>query len=180
MARSVTEHIVDGMQICRRCKINKPVEEFWKNRGKASGLCQYCKICSNLNRQETRIRIKTGTTKFSKGDYKNKGIEEKRKHTKNSFLKRKYDITLDDYNKLFSNQKGACAICSVHQTKLRRPLDVDHDHVTGLVRGLLCSNCNTGLGLFKDNIITLSNVIRYLQNQARKNNSLEFGNMILN
>ena len=53
-----------------------------------------------------------------------------------------YGITPDDYNQLFQQQNGCCAICGKHQSKLKRRLDVDHDHKSGKVRGLLCNPCN--------------------------------------
>jgi hypothetical protein len=81
---------------------------------------------------------------------------------KNSYLKGEYGITLDDYNKMFADQNGCCAICNIHASMLTKSLYVDHSHETGEVRGLLCSECNLALGKFKDNITTLQNAIKYL------------------
>lgn len=74
----------------------------------------------------------------------------------------RYGIGLEDYNKLFVSQKGYCKICGRHQADLSKKLDTDHDHTTGIVRGLLCHKCNLGLGLFKDNIENLKRAIEYL------------------
>ena len=75
-----------------------------------------------------------------------------------------YGITLSDYDKLFEEQGGTCALCYLPQHDPRKNrLCVDHDHVTGEVRGLLCSNCNVGLGLLKDDERILINAIRYLR-----------------
>jgi hypothetical protein len=65
-------------------------------------------------------------------------------------------------------QEGRCAICSLSETSRDRNdkikvLSVDHCHVTGKIRGLLCHSCNVGLGLFKDNIDTIQNAILYLK-----------------
>ena len=62
------------------------------------------------------------------------------------FLKYNYNITLIDYNKMFEEQEGKCKICGVHQDKLNRILGTDHNHDTGIVRGLLCNRCNITLG----------------------------------
>ena len=78
-------------------------------------------------------------------------------------LRNTYGITLADYNTMFKEQKGCCKICGTHQSNLERPLFVDHCHITEDVRGLLCSNCNTGLGMFKDNVTFLKNAIEYLK-----------------
>lgn len=64
-------------------------------------------------------------------------------------LKYTYDITLEEYNQLFIQQNGCCAICNRHQTEFKHTLDTDHNHVTGIVRGLLCKTCNKALGLLK-------------------------------
>lgn len=83
---------------------------------------------------------------------------------RNFKLQSQYGITAENYNEMFINQKGCCKICGIHQDEFVRKLAVDHCHATGEVRGLLCCNCNTGLGKFKDNIDLLENAIKYLTN----------------
>lgn len=76
-------------------------------------------------------------------------------------LQATYGITLSEYNVMLADQHGVCAICKVpHHPE--RPLVVDHDHDSGMVRGLLCSECNTGIGLLGDNPDTLESAIAYL------------------
>ena len=80
-------------------------------------------------------------------------------------LKINYGITLEDYEIMYSKQSGKCLICnSFKNDKGKDGLVVDHCHTKGHVRGLLCFECNTGLGRFKDNIILLENAIKYLSN----------------
>jgi hypothetical protein len=75
-----------------------------------------------------------------------------------------YGITVEAYEALEQAQNYKCKLCSRHKDELtRRVLDVDHDHETNRIRGLLCNNCNTGLGLFKDNPTTLLRAIQYLK-----------------
>lgn len=78
-------------------------------------------------------------------------------------LKRFYGITQNEYDSMFTNQKGKCMICD---TTSKRTLAVDHDHATGKVRGLLCHHCNKGIGQFFDNPELLLNAIEYLQWQS--------------
>lgn len=80
--------------------------------------------------------------------------------------RRMFGMEPDDYCKLLTKQKGVCAICRGINTgkKRRRPLDVDHCHITGKVRGLLCNKCNTALGLLADSISRCYRVIQYLMN----------------
>jgi hypothetical protein len=82
---------------------------------------------------------------------------------KHSMLKRFYNITLETYNEMFVNQEGKCLICGTHQNELKRALSVDHDHITGKVRGLLCNKCNFILGHSRENIDILKSVIKYLE-----------------
>lgn len=75
----------------------------------------------------------------------------------------KYGITLDDYEQILQEQEFACAICRRHISKLSKPLFVDHDHSTGIVRGLLCQKCNTGLGLLGDTAQSILKALTYLE-----------------
>lgn len=81
---------------------------------------------------------------------------------KNRDLKHRYGITLDEYNDLLKRQEGRCAICNIHYSAYKRKLHVDHDHENNVVRGILCTNCNRGLGCFKDNSDFLQKAINYI------------------
>lgn len=76
----------------------------------------------------------------------------------------RYDINLEEYNQILENQNMVCAICkSKHSKSKRNPLlFVDHCHKTNIIRGLLCSRCNNGLGMFNDNVNLLHSAIAYL------------------
>jgi hypothetical protein len=89
---------------------------------------------------------------------------------RHAWLKRKYGLAPEEYDAMHRTQQGACAICGCIGD---RWLDVDHEHVVGFddlppaekkrfVRGLLCKPCNGGLGLFRDNLESLQQAIRYL------------------
>jgi len=64
---------------------------------------------------------------------------------------------------LKKEQNFGCAICGITEEETKKSFCVDHDHKTGKVRGLLCNNCNHGLGLFKDNTLFLARAINYLK-----------------
>ena len=83
---------------------------------------------------------------------------------KNAALKHKFGITLNEYSVLLSKQKHRCAICKSFGVgrKNAKYFHVDHDHETGKVRGLLCSKCNTALGLFNEDVTALKKAIKYL------------------
>lgn len=88
---------------------------------------------------------------------------------KDADLKKKYGITLTDYNVLLVNQKGVCAICGKpetqvhHKSGLPYSLSVDHCHKTGKVRELLCNWCNKALGLLQDDLEYMKKLESYLK-----------------
>ena len=125
---------------CTSCDIDKPTGEFHKNRARSRGYSYQCRTCKGA---------------LDKQSYS----EENNKRSK---LLERYGIDLDAYNAMFTEQQGCCAICNAHQSSLKRSLAVDHCHETGKVRGLLCTNCNVGLGNFKDSLTNLNTAIAYL------------------
>lgn len=82
-------------------------------------------------------------------------------HRVRALLKKRYKISVEDYEKLRLLQKGLCAICE-EVCPTQRALAVDHCHSSNRIRGLLCTNCNTGIGQFKDSTILLEKAISYL------------------
>jgi hypothetical protein len=87
---------------------------------------------------------------------------------KNRRLRRLYGITIEEYNQMLKEQNGVCAICSraetsKHQNGKVKGLSVDHNHITGEIRQLLCSNCNLAIGLIGDNLSLAKKVINYLK-----------------
>lgn len=92
-------------------------------------------------------------------------IAQKRKRYGNRFTLKKYGLTSIQYAEMLGAQHGVCAVCNKPEaSKSRRHLTVDHDHKTGKVRGLLCSKCNTALGLLGDNTMLVDALGRYVHN----------------
>jgi hypothetical protein len=84
-------------------------------------------------------------------------------------LKNGYKVTIAEYKEMMDKQGGVCAICGRPPhfgNKKRKTLCVDHDHATEKIRGLLCDDCNIGLGKFYDNPDLMSKGILYLQQNA--------------
>ena len=84
-------------------------------------------------------------------------------------LRKLYGISPEEYAALLNQQGGVCAICHEPETEMLRGkirlLAVDHDHVNGRVRGLLCHDCNLGIGRFRDRPDLLMAAIMYLGGQ---------------
>ena len=88
--------------------------------------------------------------------------ERTRLENRRNNLRIKYGITIERYDAMFVAQSGCCAICKAPQSALSRRLAVDHNHDTGKIRALLCGECNSGLGKFKDNQELLRAAAAYL------------------
>jgi len=137
---------------CPDCGLTKPLEEFPRNRNSKDGRHAYCKPCHNARTAETRQRLYGGGRHYH--------------------LKRRYGIGADDFDRMVADQGGVCLICERPD-----PEHVDHDHVTGKVRGILCFNCNGGLGQFKDDIDALLAAAAYLERTSSEH--LEFRKLAL-
>lgn len=89
---------------------------------------------------------------------------------KDSYLQQSFGISLADYGNMLVAQNGKCAICDRQETHMRngkvKALAVDHDHRTGKIRALLCSDCNTGLGKFQENQEFLLSAVEYLKKHS--------------
>lgn len=151
-------------RICCHCKIEKPFSSFCKDNGAGgvNGLHRECKECMSKRQrkyyQVNKERICTRTQKNHKKYRLNPRHKEKER---GRYLKRAYGITLKQYDKMFEEQNGNCAICDLPQ--LMKRLAVDHDHKTGKVRALLCDRCNFLLGATNDDETLLDKAKDYLR-----------------
>ena len=145
------------MKVCRDCAYTKSESEFIKNHTFKDGIDTLCRACNRKKvKQWRKDRPDLRKIQQKKEAHKDK-IYNQRKH-----LKATYGITVEQYNTMFSNQQGCCAICKKHQTNFKRRLNVDHCHTSGKIRQLLCTNCNYLLGRAKDNVDILNESIQYL------------------
>lgn len=152
------------MRICVKCHHEKPLEQFKKLHGE--GYSGYCEGCRGSARKSMR-RIKTKEQRTEAHRQWRKGNPKFEAYVRMYNLKYHAKITLEQYQELFDAQRGVCAICSGSHNESSRfkNLHVDHCHTTGKIRGLLCANCNTALGLLKDSPLLLSKAIEYLGGQ---------------
>lgn len=132
---------------CAKCKLLLPIGNFW-SRDNKKYLRSYCKKCEYIR---NKPYIKKGGYNYS----------ERMKAYNKEYIVRKHGLTMQDLENMLSTQNLKCAICE-------NPIDIktrhiDHDHKTMKVRGLLCRECNHGLGNFKDNVSFLKKAIGYLE-----------------
>jgi hypothetical protein len=74
-----------------------------------------------------------------------------------------YRLTRGQWQAVFEEQRGCCAICGISQEDLGYTLEIDYDHNTGKVRGLLCRKCNLGIGMFGEDVENINKAIKYLE-----------------
>jgi len=132
----------------------------------AHGMCRPCYHSRYGRNPEVKARRKVQRFRHKPRERilqneRNRDPEIKAAH-KAYALKRNFGISSKEYNRLFLEQNGCCAICSIPQADLKLSLAVDHDHTINRVRGLLCGNCNRGLGMFQDATSLLLKASEYL------------------
>jgi hypothetical protein len=118
---------------CKHCGEEKTLDDFYADRKAKDGRRPECKACNLAAR----------AAKYA------------------AHLKRKFGITLADYDRLLDGQGGVCAICGESRPE-ERTLHVDHDHVSGAIRGLLCFRCNNSLGDLREDVELFRRATDYL------------------
>ena len=151
------------MKRCSTCKTSKPLTGFQRNRTQRDGLQNQCRLC--FRTYSARPEIRARRQAHDKIRYKEKAAYfrewARAKRAANpgwereKYLKLKYGLTLDEVRRL---TEGGCGICGAAIT-----LCIDHDHTTGKVRGVLCNNCNSGLGFLGDTVLCLTKALAYLK-----------------
>lgn len=155
-----TTEILAVLVRCTRCQLEKPSAEFRVDRRKNNGLRSHCRAC---DRAYARIRQRKTEQAVH---WRKANPEASYQQTRASKLRGLYGITVAEYDHLLAKQGGKCAICGSADPRGRkgakRYFGVDHCHITGVVRGLLCMPCNTGIGNLGDSPAVVSAALAYL------------------
>jgi hypothetical protein len=130
----------------------------------------HCKTCRKNKVASNPSRNPNVRNKYLK-EWRDKNKDKLYLQNRQSYLHRAYNLTVEQYNNLRHTQNYCCSICNKHEVELQtnvgktndQALYVDHDHVTGKVRALLCLNCNTLLGRCNDDKDILAKAILYLE-----------------
>lgn len=115
------------------------------------------KVAKSAYYQKNKIKLQKKTREWRKN---NPGYKPSVESRKNTILKVRFGITLDDYNVMLNSQNGVCAICGGIGAK---SLHVDHCHTSGKIRGLLCFRCNNAIGQFDESEVIMFAAISYLR-----------------
>lgn len=138
-------------RVCKMCDMETPIKNFGQYRAKSGNKVRR-KTCNKCRSRQQSDRYKNDPK-----------IQERMKDVaRDHRLKKQYGITETDFQNMLSKQNNRCLICD---NNFEKTANIDHCHDTGEVRGLLCWNCNIGLGYFKDSIENLSSAIEYLKKE---------------
>lgn len=147
---------------CSKCKAVKSLDSFRSRKEGKLKLHSQCRSCENEG-QYTEERLKYLQCYYSDENNRNKRTLTSRR----SHLKIKYNLTLDQYDDMWIEQLGLCLLCKTGDSgrKLKEDLLIDHNHATSVVRGLICHQCNIGVGFIEKRNIDPSLVASYLQGE---------------
>jgi hypothetical protein len=149
----------EGHIQCRKCRAIKPPEDFQPSHRSSTAKWPMCRDCANEITRRSKAKARAN------GNYR-RSYQRRSERLRGDALRRSYGIGLA------AEQRGVCAICGGYETTMdpragrTRLLAVDHDHVTGTVRALLCHRCNQGLGAFLDDPSIIRKAAAYLEHFA--------------
>lgn len=154
-------------KFCYTCRKRKDVSQFYRDKRAKDGLQGYCKLCCK-NTMKARYaadpdKFKAGQRRWLKENPEKAAVVRMRAQAK------RLGVTVEAIQAVNAACTTKCMICRKPWKPGTRKLDVDHCHNTKRVRGVLCGNCNTGLGKFKDDPALLQAAIDYLNS----NNTFE-------
>jgi hypothetical protein len=169
---------------CSTCKESKPVAEFNRNKARPSGYAAQCKICTTeymkgwRERNAEEMKAYQAAYREAHKDKQQAYMKEYMKtyypankdrmnaQSRTSWMRRENGLTQEQYDAMLIEQEFGCAICGAPEPGGSGRFHVDHDHKTGQTRGLLCWNCNRGLGSFQDSQDILVLAALYLSRYA--------------
>jgi hypothetical protein len=151
------------MKRCPQCGEVKPLSAFSQQKTRINS---WCKECFAAYTRARRALDPEGNNRYQREwNAKNRGL--RAQYRRRSLLKNTYGLTEAQFDELLARQNGRCPICLEH-LELKNPpgmpkLAIDHDHVTGAIRGLLCGRCNAAIGLLREDIAVASRAVDYLE-----------------
>jgi hypothetical protein len=146
---------------CGGCKETLDESSFAKNRSSADGLQGWCRECSSratkMGRAKNPQKYRDCARRWQLDHPEQFALSQR-----NRSLSRLYGINVEDFDLIFESQGKECAICGEKESG-GRGWQVDHDHASGELRGILCHRCNLALGNFCDNVDVIENAVAYLK-----------------
>jgi len=146
------------MKACTVCKQMLSMDNFYNRKSATNGKGYRCKSC------DKKARNKWAT----------ENPERARVSGRERRLRHRYGVDLKWYEEQLKKQNYGCAICDIKENNVTRGVTsnlnfaVDHCHSTGMIRGLLCNQCNRALGMFKDSLLLINKAVNYLKQSSEE------------
>jgi len=152
--------LMSGYKKCSLCKVTKSFSDFYFSKQKKDGYDSWCKKCK-LKNNKKYVQDHLKEKREYRHNYHLKNRDKSLMQSKYNNLQIKYGITSKEYDQLIKSQNYSCKICSADISGKGKS-QIDHCHITGRIRGILCRDCNLGLGFFKDSLKTMIAAIEYI------------------
>jgi hypothetical protein len=159
-------------KLCMRCGESKDKSQFYERVKNSGRYKSSCKSCDSIEfKKKYRAKPFSSLTKEQKAlhiehtkKWRAENPDKRHKQERSRHLLQTYGIVQKEYDDMLYSQQGCCKLCGkkLIRESVKRYFSVDHNHSTGIVRGILCYNCNSGLGLFKDNPHLLERAKEYV------------------
>ena len=154
------------MKICTKCAQEKELIFFSKDKYKKDGRCSACKECNvvdHVRRYHSNPESERNRSNSYRDNLRKTNPAKLKLSNRNTKLKRAYNLSDDLVTKMKEEQNYCCFVCKKHEQDIKgKGLVVDHDHATGKVRKLLCTGCNTALGLLKEDTTIIKQLAEYV------------------
>lgn len=156
------------MKTCSKCGQEKIETEFYRDKQRPDGLTYACGECRRQYFKKwydaNPALIKQIQTKNREKHKEYYSSPERKKKYRIRYIEKSFNISYHEYDKLYLEQSGLCAICNLPETSSKCTyLAVDHCHKTGKIRGLLCNGCNRALGMLGDTLAGVEKAVEYLR-----------------
>ena len=148
---------------CSKCGETKPLAGFNKRKQANDGYEWQCKECTRRIQAEWRETHRLESRKYSKAWQEKNPLKVKLQSLRYYAKKRNHVACLVTDQQLEDAYTGCCAICGVPSVECKHSFHVEHNHITGELRGWLCAGCNKGLGMFQDNPVILRAAAQYIE-----------------
>lgn len=153
--------MTNGFRTCKVCNEKKPTHRFQKYGYQ----CRECRT-EKQRAYYASLPPETAEERKKRNEYlakwRLKNVDKVKEQSRVKHLQRKFNLTAEQYDTMSKTQGGVCAICQ-DKCETGMNLAVDHCHTTGKIRGLLCKNCNTAIGLFKEDTDNMLKAIKYIK-----------------
>ena len=150
-------------KLCQSCKLDKPTEEFHKSKRNSDGLKPNCKACRKIEAVVYRTKYPEKVAANTKKWYANNPEKRKAVYRNKGWRDAGVNMTYPRYLLMLEERGHRCDICKRLDSDLNKALAVDHEHKTGLIRGLLCHDCNMVVGKMNDDPDMLRRAAEYLK-----------------